>query len=83
MYYVYILQLSNGEPYIGSTSNLRKRWEDHVSGSVVAIKPRRPFILVFYEAFQSQKDALRRERYFKTTKGKTALRLMLRDSLKQ
>ena len=30
---------------------------------------------------KSQKDALRREGYFKTTAGKKALRLMLRDAL--
>lgn len=38
--------------------------------------------LIFYEAFQSSKDAIRRERYLKSTKGKTTLRLMLRESLK-
>jgi len=38
---------------------------------------------MFYEAFILEKDAKRREKYFKTTKGKRVLRLMLKDSLNQ
>jgi len=41
----------------------------------------RPFELVFYEAYKSKKDAQRRETYFKTTKGKRALKLILQESL--
>jgi len=37
------------------------------------------FRLIFYEAFILERDAKRREKYFKTTKGKRALRLMLKD----
>ena len=37
--------------------------------------------LVFYEAFISKEDALRREEYFKTTKGKKSLRLIVRNSV--
>jgi predicted GIY-YIG superfamily endonuclease len=44
-------------------------------------KPRRPFELIFYEAYKSKEDAKHRERYFKTGKGKSVLRMMLRDSL--
>jgi len=43
---------------------------------------RLPFHLVFYEAFLSKEDAKRREGYFKTNKGKKALKLMLLASLK-
>ena len=35
--------------------------------------------LAFYEAFPDRADALGRERYLKTTAGKRALRLMLRE----
>lgn len=37
--------------------------------------------LVFYEAFKAKEDAIRRERYLKTSKGKSTLRMMLRASL--
>jgi predicted GIY-YIG superfamily endonuclease len=35
--------------------------------------------LIFYEAFLHQQDATRREQYFKTTAGKRALKLMMRE----
>lgn len=38
-------------------------------------------MLVFYEAFAAKQDAVRREKYLKSTKGKRTLKLMLKDSL--
>jgi putative endonuclease len=46
-----------------------------------ATAPRRPFELTFYEAYRNKYDALRREKYFKTSKGKTTLKAMLREHL--
>ena len=43
--------------------------------------PRRPLHLVYCEYHSSKTDALRREKYLKTTAGKKALKLMLRDAL--
>ena len=37
--------------------------------------------LVFYESFKAKSDAVRREKYFKTTKGTKMLKLILKDSL--
>jgi len=42
-------------------------------------KPHTPFDLIHYEVCQNEKDAKRREEYFKTTKGKTTLKMMLRE----
>jgi len=83
MHYVYILKsLKDGKFYIGRTGTLQKRLNQHKKGLVKSTRNRLPVILVFYEGFRSKNDAIRREGYFKTTKGKKALRLMLRDSLK-
>jgi len=80
MFYVYILQsLKDGKLYIGFTANLKRRMREHECGGSDSTRKRLPFRLVFYEAFISREDARRREGYFKTTKGKRALRLMLRD----
>ncbi|MDP2972070.1 MAG: GIY-YIG nuclease family protein [Deltaproteobacteria bacterium] len=82
MYYVYVLRSHfDGKLYIGYTVNLRNRLREHQGGDVISTKPRRPFELIFYEAYKSKEDAKRRERYFKTSKGKSALHMMLRDSL--
>jgi len=56
--------------------------KEHKYGGLDSTKKRLPFRLIFYEAFVLEKDAKRREEYFKTTKGKRALRLMLKDLLK-
>jgi len=55
----------------------------HNKGDSPSTKFRRPLILIFYEAYLNKKDALRRERYFKTTKGKMTLRTMLSEYLEE
>lgn len=82
MYYVYILKsVRDGKLYIGYSANLKKRFSEHQKGLVRSTKPRRPFELVFYEAYKSRFDDKRREKYFKTDKGKTTIKTMLEDSL--
>ena len=83
MYYVYILKSQkDGKLYIGSTGNLKQRFKNHKNGQVISTKHRRPLILILYEAFLKKTDALRREKYFKTSKGKSTIKMMLKDSLK-
>lgn len=47
-----------------------------------ATAPRRPFDLIFCERYGNSVDARRREAYLKTSAGKRALKLMLRETLK-
>jgi putative endonuclease len=83
MYYVYVLKSHlDDKLYIGYTTNLENRLREHENGEVISIRTRRPFELIFYESYRSMEDAKRREKYFKTAKGKSSLRMMLRDSLK-
>jgi len=81
MYCVYILK---GEKhlYIGQTSNLDRRIKEHINGKVWTTKRVGTIGLVYYEAFKAKEDAIRRERYFKSTKDKRVLKLMLIESLK-
>lgn len=80
--YVYVLlSLRNGDFYIGQTRDLKRRLHQHQSGQNTSTAPRLPIKPIFYEAYPTASDALRRELYFKTTKGKVALRAMLRDWL--
>ena len=82
-YYVYVLRsLKDRLFYIGSSANVEHRLLEHNQGKNISTKNRRPFELIFYEAFPSKADALRREKYFKTTKGKVTIRQMLREHLK-
>ena len=80
MYYVYVLQSEKDKLlYIGFTENIESRLIRHNSGESASTKFRRPLKLIFYEAYAVKSDALRRERYFKTTKGKATLKIMLKD----
>ncbi len=82
-HYVYILRsLRDRLFYIGYSDDLRVRIQYHNVGKNISTKNRRPLELIFYEAFLSKTDALRRERYFKTTKGKVTLRQMMKEYLK-
>jgi putative endonuclease len=75
MHYVYILlSLKDGKFYIGYTSNLKRRLKEDSSGKNPSTKSRRPLRLLYYEAHLSKRDAMRRETYFKSTKGKSTLR---------
>ena len=81
-YAVYVLlSLKDQLFYIGFTSDFKRRMEEHEQGRSKSTACRRPFICVLVEYYTSKADALRREKYFKTSGGKRVLRLMLRESL--
>lgn len=66
MFYVYIIKSKKDQKcYIGSTIDLRKRIKEHNDGKVFSTKSRKPFTLVYYEAFRSEKDARSREQGLK------------------
>ena len=82
-HYVYILRsIKDRLFYIGYSEDLKSRVYDHNMGKNISTKNRRPLELIFYEAYRNKADALRRESYFKTTKGKTTLKQMLKEFLK-
>ena len=82
MYYTYNLLMVNDEVYTGFTSDLKRRLAEHKTGNNETTRKHLPVELIHYEAFLNELDARRREEYFKTNKGKTTLRLMLREYLK-
>ena len=82
MFYVYVLRSKADENlYTGFTEDLKQRFKDYNAGKNLSTQIRKPLELIHYEAFLNKFDALRRERYFKTTKGKTTLKQMLREYL--
>ncbi len=84
MFYVYILQSeSRHRLYIGETGNLKRRVKEHNDGQNLSTKAYRPWTIIFYEAYTTSDDAVRREKYLKTTQGRQTIRRMLRSHLKQ
>ena len=83
-FYVYVLRNKTRKfIYVGFTHNLKKRFLEHNNREELSTKAYTPLDLIFYEAYRNEKDAKRREEYFKTTKGKTTLRAMLKEYLKE
>jgi putative endonuclease len=83
MYYVYILRSEKDKSlYIGYTSNLKQRFDEHNAGKSPATKPFRPYKLIFYEAFLNRIDAKNREVYLKSGWGWRTIKKLLKNQLK-
>ena len=84
MYYVYFLQSISNKNwfYIGYTSNLENRLKEHNGGRVKSTKFRKPFYLLYYEAYKNKTDALMREKNLKTHQQKDLLKIRIKNSLK-
>ena len=66
MFYMYVLfSLKDHALYFGWTVDLRARFKEHQAGKVQSTRPRRPWKLVYYEAYASREDAMERERQLK------------------
>ena len=71
MYYVYLLKSVTNplKTYIGYTTNLKQRLETHNSGGSVYTEENRPWKLVVYLAFDTEKKAIAFEKYIKVGSG--------------
>jgi putative endonuclease len=76
MWYVYILQSTkNNKLYIGITSDLRRRFDEHNKGQGGYYTERnRPYKLIFYEAFLEKEDATGQEKFYKSGYGREVLK---------
>lgn len=77
-FYVYVLEsiLDKGR-YIGYTSNIKRRLEEHQKGKSFTTKFMRSFRLIYFEGCTHSEDAKRREGYLKTHQGRKFLGLRL------
>ena len=75
MFYTYVLKSKKDDNlYIGFSSNLKKRLNEHNKGLVGITKNRRPLELVYYEACRDEKKAIEREKVLKTGFGRSYLK---------
>jgi putative endonuclease len=83
MFYTYILKSKkNGKLYIGSTSDLKKRFKDHNKGLGGSYTSKnRPFELIYYEAYLNKSDSLRAERFYKTGHGRDLIKEKIKTFL--
>jgi len=79
MWYVYFLQLSNDDVYVGSTNDLKRRFSSHQAGHVLSTKAHQPMSLKSYVAVETEEHARELEAYFKSGSGKAiALKRLIR-----
>ena len=78
-WYVYVLLCENGSLYKGKTNHLKRRMEEHFSGVGAAQHTRKykPVDLVYLESVESEKEALRKEKYLKSGSGREWLKIQI------
>jgi putative endonuclease len=82
VYYVYVLRSrKDGKFYTGCTADLKRRLGEHNDRKVQSTSSRVPFDVVYYEASKNQSDALRREKYLKSTYGKRYIKNRIKQDL--
>lgn len=69
MFFVYVLQSEvDSSTYVGFSSNIEERLKAHNSGKTKSTKSKRPWKVVYYEAYQTERLALNREKELKTNR---------------
>ncbi len=56
------------------------RLQEHNNGLVRSTRNRRPLILIYKETYPQKKDAMERERFFKTGKGREFLNSVIKNN---
>ncbi|AOO82392.1 GIY-YIG nuclease family protein [Bosea vaviloviae] len=71
MWYVYLLEseATDGQRYVGVTSDLKRRLTDHNAGRSAHTSKFLPWRIVTYVAFSDQSKATAFERYLKSGSG--------------
>ena len=77
MNYAYILQCADGTFYTGWTNDPEKRLAAHNTGTASKYtRVRRPVSMVYYEAFETKEEAMRREYAIKQLTRQEKLKLI-------
>lgn len=81
-HYVYLLQSeTNGNLYVGYTTNIKRRILEHNKGLNFSTKNAKPWNLIFFEGYICDRDAKRREKYLKTNQGARLIKRMVKEYL--
>jgi putative endonuclease len=78
MYFAYVLKSINHDYYYkGHCQDLEKRLAQHNSGMTESIRPYIPFRIVYFENFETEMEAILKEKYFKSAAGRRFLKKIL------
>ena len=74
-YYVYVLEsIGFNRKYVGFTRNIERRLNQHNLGRTKSTKPYLPWKILFYEEYSEKEEALIREKFLKTGKGRELIK---------
>jgi putative endonuclease len=74
MFHVYVLKSeTTGRRYVGSCQDLVKRPYRHNTGQSKATKQGKPWYLMHSQSFQTRSEAVQKEIYYKTGRGRDKL----------
>jgi putative endonuclease len=80
MFYAYVVKSRSSEYlYKGHCEDIDTRLHQHNSGLTESLRPYIPVYLVYFEEFTERKDAIAREKYFKSAAGRRFLKKKLED----
>jgi putative endonuclease len=81
MFTVYVLQSEKDRRlYVGFTSNLIKRLDEHNKGRTKSTKGFRPWKIVYFEKANTRLEARNREKYLKSGIGKEKIKRFLKNN---
>lgn len=84
MAHVYILKsLNYKKTYVGSTSDLERRVNEHNTGQSFFTNRYKPWKLIYKEEFKDISDARKREKYFKTASGRKFIKNYIYSAVAQ
>ncbi len=77
-WFVYIIEGSDTNLYTGITTDVKRRWHEHLNLKAGAkyFRGRKPKVLVFVEACENRSEASKREAYIKKLPRVEKLRLI-------
>ena len=82
MYYCYIIENKKIKRYyIGSCANIERRLKYHNNGWSRYTKIGIPWILCYFEEFDSKKEALQKERFIKLKKSKKYIENLIENNI--
>ncbi|NVO20481.1 MAG: GIY-YIG nuclease family protein [Bacteroidetes bacterium] len=82
MFYTYVLYSTEYQKiYIGQSSNLQQRLKQHNDiDNAGWTRKYQPWVIVYAELYSDRKQAMKRERELKTSRGRSFIREILRTN---
>ena len=76
-FWVYVILLQDGRKYVGQTNNIERRLIEHQTGKSPFTKKFKFQKLLYSEKFASRSEAIKREKFLKSGKGREWLKKII------